>query len=171
MSISRIDRDGTENGTLVRTDGFIAVIRRHSNSEEVKVSISEFLQKNIKPDLGRTYRYDIYRGVRDNTRITNIRPVAYLTCLRKASVHQLTDFLPEQKDANGMIDWFDWSKGFGAVVLSSDESTAFLHISVIDDTLGQYGLKNNVQLKGQTVHVIVIPDPEKEWRVTKLDFV
>jgi cold shock CspA family protein len=172
MSVSKIGKENTENGTLVKIDGLVATIKRHSNSEEVRVSISEFLQKNITPKLGKTYRYNIYLGVHNNVRLTNIQTLLRLSYKGASQVIHLEPVFSERYlQRNAVFEWFDWGKGYGAVRMSADGATAFVHVSLVDPAVTEFGGSLGVELKGQTVHVVVIPDPEKSLRVTRLELV
>ena len=171
MGISKIDKESAENGTVVKIEGLKVIFKRHSNSEELLVSVCEFTQKKINPEIGKVYRYSVFRGSSGKIKITNIRPVLYLSNKSRIRVCSFEDHFAERDlKANGVIEWFDWEKGYGAVLLS-DDSTAFVHISLVREVLQEFGFPCGAQLMGQTVHVVVIPDPEKDLRVTRIEFV
>lgn len=172
MSVSKIGKENTENGTLVKIDGLVATIKRHSNSEEIQVSLSKFLYRKTKPEPGKTYRYNVYTSDRGVVCISNVRSVLHMRRQPKAQVKYLEAIWSEKcLEENAIIDWFDWSKGYGVVVMLADESTAFVHVSLVKAALQEFGFPLGSELKGQTVHAIVIPDPKKKLRVTRLEFV
>ncbi len=85
------------------------------------------------------------------------------TGVRRLSRYDLGSAMPagEGVQADGIVKWFNGSKGFGFVAINNNSSDAFLHISVVTRA-GLQGLAENTRLR-----CMVVPS-ERGMQVTHI---
>lgn len=76
----------------------------------------------------------------------------FTTGVRRLSRYDLGSAMPagEGVQADGIVKWFNGSKGFGFVAINNNSSDAFLHISVVTRA-GLQGLAENTRLRCMVV--------------------